>query len=130
MTTEIQLRPIYNERIATVLRHIRNNLDQPLDRECLAKIAGFSIPHLHRVFVACTGESIASYIRRMRLERAGRKLRIGAINITDVALAAGYESHAAFGKAFKQQYGISPSDFRQLSCNAATQLLLQKGKML
>jgi transcriptional regulator GlxA family with amidase domain len=59
----------------------------------------------------------------MRLERAGRKLRMGAVDITEVARAAGYESHAAFGKAFKGQFGLSPSEFRQLGCRKATQLL-------
>lgn len=48
---------------------------------------------------------------------------MGAVDITEVALAAGYDSHAAFGKAFKQQFGLSPSEFRQLSCREATQLL-------
>ena len=57
------------------------------------------------------------------LERAARKLRMGAVDITEVALAAGYDSHAAFSKAFKQQFGLSPSEFRQLGCWAATQLL-------
>ncbi len=33
--TEIQLQPIYHERIETVLRFIRNNLDQPLERKAL-----------------------------------------------------------------------------------------------
>ena len=40
-----------------------------------------------------------------------------------IALAAGYDTHAAFGKAFKQQFGLSPSEFRQLGCRAATQIL-------
>jgi AraC family transcriptional regulator len=48
---------------------------------------------------------------------------MGAVDITEVALAAGYETHAAFGKAFKQQFGLSPSKFRQLDCRTATQLL-------
>jgi AraC-like DNA-binding protein len=64
----------------------------------------------------------------MRLERAGRKLRMGAVDITEVALAAGYDTHAAFSKAFKQHYRLSPSQFRQLSCRAATQLLME-GKL-
>jgi AraC-like DNA-binding protein len=48
---------------------------------------------------------------------------MGAVDITEVALAAGYDTHAAFSKAFKQQFGLSPSEFRQLGCMAATQLL-------
>ena len=109
--------------IEDVKRYIREHLHEPLDRETLAAVAGFSIPHFHRVFTAQVGESAASYVRRLRLERAARKLRMGAVDITEVALAAGYESHAAFSKAFKQQFGISPREFRQLGCTAATQLL-------
>jgi AraC family transcriptional regulator len=89
----------------------------------LAAVAGFSVSHFHRIFTAYVGESIASYVRRVRLERAGRKLRMGAVDITEVALAAGYDTHAAFSKAFKQQFGLSPSEFRQLDCRAATQIL-------
>ena len=81
------------------------------------------MPHFHRIFIGSTGESIASYVRRVRLQRAGYKLRCGAVDITEVALAAGYASHAAFSKAFRQQYGLSPSEFRQLDCLAATQIL-------
>jgi AraC family transcriptional regulator len=109
--------------VEKVKSYIQNHIYEPLDRETLAAVAGFSIPHFHRVFTAQVGESAASYIRRLRLERAARKLRMGAVNITEVALAAGYDSHAAFSKAFRQQFGLSPSEFRQLGCTAATQLL-------
>ena len=111
--------------IENVKRYIHEHLHEPLDRETLAAMAGFSIPHFHRVFTAQVGESAAAYVRRLRLERAGRKLRMGAVDITEVALAAGYDSHAAFSKAFKQQFGLSPSEFRQLGCTAATQLLTE-----
>jgi AraC family transcriptional regulator len=123
MLTNNQSIQDYIECIETVQQYIREHLDEPLNREVLATVANFSVPHLHRIFTGCVGENIASYVRRMRLERAGRKLRIGAINITEVALAAGYQTHAAFGKAFKQQYGLSPSEFRQLDCRTATQIL-------
>ena len=123
MLTEIQPLQEYSDCIEEVMRYIRAHINEPLDRETLASVAGFSIPHFHRVFRAQVGESAASYVRRLRLIRAGQKLRMGAVDITEVALAAGYDSHAAFGKAFKQQFGLSPSEFRQLGCIAATQLL-------
>src|SRR5512138_1552105 len=113
----------HSECIEGVKRYIRSHIHEPLDRETLASIAGFSIPHFHRVFTAHMGESAASYVRRLRMMRAGHKLRMGAVDITEVALAAGYDSHAAFSKAFKQQFGLSPSEFRQLGCIAATELL-------
>lgn len=115
----------YSEQIQNVTQYIREHINEPLDRETLAEVAGFSVPHFHRVFTASTGESAVSYVRRTRLERAARKLRMGAVDITEVARAAGYESHAAFGKAFKGQFGLSPSEFRQLSCSESTQLLMR-----
>ncbi len=109
--------------IEDVMRYIRNHINEPIDRETLAAVAGFSIPHFHRVFTAHIGESAVSYVRRLRMERAARKLRMGAVDITEIALTAGYDSHASFSKAFKKQFGMSPSEFRQLGCWAATQLL-------
>lgn len=70
------------EQIKNVTRYVREHINEPLNRETLAEVAGFSVPHFHRIFIASTGESAVSYVRRMRLERAGRKLRMGAVDIT------------------------------------------------
>lgn len=115
------------QRVDAVKRYIENHSAEPLDRAALAAVAGFSVPHFHRVFSQQVGESPGVYIRRVRMERAGRKLRMGAVDITEVALAAGYDSHASFARAFKRHFGLCPSDFRQLNCNEATQRL-RKGK--
>lgn len=123
MLNDTQVLVDHADCMEDVIRYIREHISEPLDRETLAAVAGFSIPHFHRVFTAHVGESAISYVRRLRLERAARKLRMGAVDITEVALAAGYDTHAAFSKAFKQQFGLSPSEFRQLGCMAATQLL-------
>ena len=113
----------YSERIQFARQYIQEHIGERLDRKVLAAVTDFSVPHLHRIFAAHTGESLSGYVRRMRLARAGRKLRMGAVDITQVALAAGYRTHAAFGKAFKRQFGLSPSQFRQLDCWAATRIL-------
>jgi AraC family transcriptional regulator len=123
MEIETDIQPTHEDCLKALRQYIHQHLDRPLQREVLAEVAGFSVPHLHRVFRGHTGESIAAYVRRIRLERAGRKLRIGVVDITEVALAAGYLSHAAFSKAFKAQYGLSPDAFRRLDCFSATRLL-------
>ena len=114
------------EQIVAVQQYIRDHISQPLEQHELAEMVCYSAPHLNRLFAQSAGESLAEFIRRERLERAGRKLRHGAVDITEVALAAGYATHAAFGKAFKRRYGLSPSAFRNLDCWAATQLLRDK----
>lgn len=111
------------ERIKGVRDFIGKHIDEPLDRTRLAAVAGFSIPHFHRLFCVHVGENIGRYVRRARLKRAGRKLRMGAVDIAEVGQAAGYDSHAAFARAFKQRYGLSPSEFRQLDCTFASELL-------
>ena len=60
----------YADCIEEVKRYIRHHIHEPLDRETLASVAGFSIPHFHRVFTAHVGESAISYVRRMRMIRA------------------------------------------------------------
>ena len=123
MVTDTQSLQGHLERVQDVQRYIREHIDEPLNREVLAAVASFSVPHFHRIFTACVGENLAAYVRWVRMERAGRKLRMGAVDITEVALAAGYKTHAAFARAFKQQFGFSPSEFRQLDCRTATQIL-------
>ena len=113
--------------IDDVKEYIHQNTDQVLDRGQLANMAGYSLPHFHRIFTAEIGENIAAYIRRVRLERAAHKLIAGAVDLTQVAMAAGYQSHAAFSKAFKQRYGCTPSQFRKLNFMIALETV-RKGK--
>ena len=89
MVTGLQISQDYCERIQAVRRYILEHIDEPLHREVLAAVTGFSVPHFHRLFTAQVGENIADYVRRVRMERAGRKLRLGAVDITEIALAAG-----------------------------------------
>jgi AraC family transcriptional regulator len=103
----------YRERILRVLTHIQVHLDEPLELEELAHVACFSSFHFHRVFAAMTGETLADHVRRLRLERAAMELRTGQRQVIQVALDAGYEAHAAFTRAFKAAYGISPAEFRR-----------------
>ena len=100
--------------IDDVKEFIYQNADQPLDRAQLANMMGYSVPHFHRIFTAETGENVTAYIKRARLERAANKLITGATNLAQIAAAAGYQSHTAFSKAFKQYYQYTPSEFRRL----------------
>src|SRR5688572_2200348 len=58
------------------------------------------------------GETPLEMHRRLRLERAARRLLETDAAITTIAFDAGYETHEAFTRAFRQAYGISPSEFR------------------
>ena len=117
--------PEYN--LDQVKSFIHHHTSEVIDREQLANLAGYSVPHFHRIFTAETGENIVAYVRRVRLERAAQKLMMGAVDLTEVALAAGYQSHTAFSKAFKQRFGHTPSSFRKLNYLKALQII-KEGK--
>ncbi|GAB5519293.1 MAG: hypothetical protein RhofKO_15440 [Rhodothermales bacterium] len=58
------------------------------------------------------GEGVAEYVRRVRLEQAAIALKATTDPITNVAFDSGYGSHEAFTRAFRRQFGVSPSTFR------------------
>jgi AraC family transcriptional regulator len=67
----------YKERILRVLIHIQNHLDEVLPLEDLAGLVHFSPFHFHRIFRGVVGESVKEHIRRLRLERAAHRLKLG-----------------------------------------------------
>lgn len=102
----------YQQRILRVQQHLEAQLDAPIDPQALARHAGFSLHHFHRIFRAQLGESVMQHVRRLRLERAARQLRSSERDILGLALDAGYESHEAFTRAFVDRFGAPPSVFR------------------
>jgi len=102
----------YRERMTRVLCYIEDHLDEPISLDELADVACFSPYHFHRVFRGMVGETVKGYVRRLRLERAAAELTNAKASITTVALNSGYESHEAFIRAFRAQFGCAPSEYR------------------
>ena len=102
----------YIQRINKVVAYINNHLDETLDLKKLANEAALSDFHFHRIFKALKGEAIGGYITRLRLEATARLLRYTALTIEEIAFNIGYETTASLSKAFKKQYGISPTEYR------------------
>ena len=102
----------YVQRINKVVTYINNHLDETLELKTLANEAALSDFHFHRIFKALKGEAIGGYITRLRLEATARLLRYTALTIEEIAFNIGYETPASLSKAFKKQYGISPTEYR------------------
>ena len=78
----------------------------------IAGVAGISRFHMVRAFAAATGLSVMRYVRVRRLSEAARALASGAPDILTLALDAGYGSHEAFTRAFRDHFGVTPEAVR------------------
>lgn len=96
-----------------VVDHIQAHLDEPLDLERLAAVACFSPFHFHRLFSAWMGETLQSFVHRLRLERAAQLLVFDRLRgISGIALECGFSSASTFARAFKSAYGVSAGEWR------------------
>ena len=103
----------YALRINRVLDYMETHIDQPLTLEELAREACFSVYHFHRIFTGCTGERPFQLLQRLRLEKAANLLSSRKdLKITDIALQCGFANTPAFSRAFKSQFGRTPSQWK------------------
>jgi AraC family transcriptional regulator len=94
------------------LWYIEGHFAGTLCLDDVAQAAGVSRYHLVRAFASLTGRSVMRYVRARRLSEAARRLAEGAPDILTVALEAGYGSHEAFTRAFRDQFGLPPESVR------------------
>ena len=102
----------YVARVNRAVDYVTQHLGEPLRLEDVAKAACFSPYHFHRIFHALMGETLAAFVKRVRLERAISLLshRPGA-RLTEIALSCGFASSSDFSRSFRAQYGVSPRGF-------------------
>jgi len=103
----------YKERMLRVLVHIQQHLDEPLSLRDVATLARLSPHHFHHVFTGMIGEPLAAHVRRLRLERAAGRLKSSRLPVVQIAFEAGYDAHEAFTRAFRDNFGASPVQFRR-----------------
>jgi AraC family transcriptional regulator len=101
----------YKERLLRVLVHIQQHLDERLGLEELAGLACLAPHHFHHVFTGMLGESVGGYVRRLRLERAALRLKLGRMAVTQIALEAGYATPESFSRVFRGSFDASPTQF-------------------
>lgn len=123
----------YIVRVNKVCDHIDRHLTEDMTLGELARVAGFSEYHFHRIFAAMTGETLFAFIQRLRIERAAIRLCAHpSQKITQLALDCGFTSSAVFCRAFQKRFGCAPSAYRDRNKSqrdsSLYQLLRNSGK--
>src|ERR1700682_1153540 len=99
--------------VGKALWFIESHFGQAVSLDEIAAVGGVSRYHMSRAFGAAIGQSAMHHLRARRLSEAARSLAKGAPDILDVALSAGYGSHEAFTRAFRDQFGLTPEEVRR-----------------
>lgn len=96
-----------------VLDRMRTDLATDLDLRTLAAESGYSRSHFLQMFRAGVGYSPHQWLTRLRVEKAKTKLRENSASLIEIALACGFANHAHFSKRFRENAGMTPSEYRR-----------------
>lgn len=99
--------------VGHALRVMHERPGAPWTLDALARDAGASRSALADRFTQVVGEPPMHYLARWRMQLAARRLEDGTAKVSAVALEVGYDSEAAFSRAFKKIVGASPAAWRR-----------------
>jgi len=96
-----------------LVHYAREHLAEGVSVQSVAREAGMSTATLERRFRAHLQMTPMAFLAQLRIARACELLRETPLNMTEISAQCGYESPAAFSRAFHQRIGIAPSHFRR-----------------
>jgi AraC-like DNA-binding protein len=107
------LRALVAPQVGAALRLMHERPDERWTVATLATRVGMSRSAFADRFAAVVGEGPLHYLARWRLQKAAGLLRRGDAGTAEVAARVGYDSAAAFNKAFKRTMGVTPGAWRK-----------------
>lgn len=102
-----------DRHISTALKLMHAKPEENWTLDTLAREAGLSRSAFAERFVDVMGAPPMQYLANWRLQRAAHMLERQSVSIAQAAAAVGYESEAAFNRAFKKQVGVPPGAWRK-----------------
>jgi AraC-like DNA-binding protein len=105
------LRAIFDPQMGTALSAIHGNVNTPWTVESMAEAAGMSRSAFAARFKELLGQTPLEYVTEWRMQKAMQLLQQRDKKLVDIARSVGYESDAAFSKAFKRVVGASPGEY-------------------
>jgi len=97
---------------------LKSNPDHPWRLEELGRMVGLSPQYLSSAFSQSFGRSPMRYLQSCRIDRAKELLISSDLTVTEIALESGFSSLQHFSARFREQTGLSPSEFRKKSMHA------------
>ncbi|WP_094550662.1 helix-turn-helix transcriptional regulator [Petroclostridium xylanilyticum] len=112
MNTGMPLSPHYMT-LKKVVEYAQKNIQDKINLQKLAELAGLSPNHFHKIFSETMGITPNNFITKLRLDKAKELLVKTNQPISEVALECGFENIPYFSFLFKKHLNISPGEFRR-----------------
>lgn len=100
----------YNTVVLESIEYIEKNIKFDLTPDMIARKCGYSTFHFCRIFNIHKGITLMEYVKKRRLSLAAIDLFSGK-RIIDIAMDYGFDTHNGFSKAFKKEYGFTPTQY-------------------
>lgn len=111
------LRAIFDPQIGAALQAVHADVNGSWTVETLAAAAGMSRSAFAVRFKELLGQTPLDYVTEWRMQKAVLLLKEEDKKLVEVAQSVGYESDAAFSKAFKRVVGVTPGEYRHGTVN-------------
>ena len=99
--------------VVAMIRHILENLTEPLRAEDIGRVVGLHPNYALNLFTSVMNVSLHKFVVRMRLIRARSLLFEGSLSIENVAFESGFTALSQFYAQFRSAYGITPREMRE-----------------
>ncbi len=98
-----------------LLYYIQQNYDKVITLKNLANEMGYNYTYLSNIFNKIFGCGFSKFVNNFRVNNAAELLRTTNKSMVQISNACGFESIRSFNEQFKQNYGVTPSDYRARS---------------
>lgn len=110
--SEITITSLDEQLLKKAIQVVEEHLtDSDFSVEILSETLGLSRSHLYKKLMCITGKGPAEFIRIVRLKRGRQLLEKSQMQIAEIAYAVGFNSPKRFTQNFRNEFGISPSDY-------------------
>lgn len=102
----------HSDVVYKVMEYVKANFHRKISLDDVARTVYLSRSYLSSIFKEETGQSLFSYINKVRVEKSKLYLRDSGVALVDVAALCGFEDQSYFTKVFKKETGMSPKKYR------------------
>ena len=110
--------------VQEAIAYIKNHYSQKITVEDIANHLALNRSYLYTIFKNRLGISPKDFLTEFQISRGKEQLTLTDLSVEEIAVSCGYRNSLAFGKAFKQKTGMTPSQYRNENRKAARERLI------